>query len=179
MAFGLCASGVVLGFVLGGFQGALGAFAIAVGITAVRHARRRRASLPRLACRFLVLGGGDQPIAAMLFRMPDDDAEEAADHLREHGWSTLEPPFDGPLAPVNGVGVEFRGDRGLVVHDLRGLGGRPSLIADRLTALPPGWGRAAEESGYVLLLTDDGRSAPGWMPVLGAYALLRGTRAGG
>lgn len=120
-------------------------------------------------------GQDDQPIAAMLFRNSDDTAV-LAEHLREHGWSILEPPVDGPLAPVRGIGVEFVGDRSLVVHDVRGIGARAALIADRLSDLPAGWARAAEDAGYVLLILDDGVFTPGTVPVVGAYALLRGTR---
>ncbi|PRB18267.1 hypothetical protein [Microbacterium sp. MYb62] len=173
-AFGLCVSGVVLGFVIGGFQGAFGAFVVAVGVMAVRRARRNQASIPRAACTFLVLDRSDDPVAAMLFRLPDGDTEAVTDHLRERGWSTLEPPLDGPLAPVGRVGVAFQGDRILAVHDLRGIGARPILLADRVTDLPPDWGRAAQQSGYVLLLVEEAGTAPGAAPSLGAYALLQG-----
>lgn len=122
-----------------------------------------------------MLGGDDLPIAAMLFRVPDE-VEGITDHLRDHGWRTLEPPIDGPLSPVRGVGVEFRGDQNLLVYDVRGMNARTSLIADRLTDLPAGWARAAADSGYVLLLLDEGGAVPGATPVTGAYALLRGTR---
>lgn len=175
-AFGLAACGVALGFLIGGFQGALGAFGIAVGITMLARARRRLASIPRAACTFVVRDGA-QPIATMLFRMPDGPGEAMTDHLREHAWGMLEPPLDGPLSPVHEVGVEFRGDHGLVVLHLRGLGTRRCLVADQLSDLPRDWARAAQESGFVLLLLDDGRSPTDGVPMLGAYALLRGVRA--
>jgi len=174
--FGLAACGVALGFLLGGFQGALGALGIAIGLTMLARARRRLASIPRAACTFLVREGA-QPIATMLFRVPDGPAEAMADHLRDHGWGMLEPPFDGPLSPVHEVGVEFRGDHGLVVLHLRGLSPRRCLVADQLSELPQDWARAAEESGFVLLLLDDGRSPTDGVPMRGAYALLRGVRA--
>lgn len=179
-AFGLCVSGVVLGFLLGGFPGAFGAFIVAVGIMTVRRSRSRQASIPRTACEFAIWGQDDQSIAGMLFRTADDatadDTAALAEHLREHGWGILEPPLDGPQAPIRGIGVEFVGDRSLVVQDVRGRGVRAALIADRLSDLPSGWARAAEDAGYVLLVLDDGAVIPGAMPVVGAYALLRGTR---
>lgn len=173
-AFGLCVAGVVLGFFLGGFQGAFGAFVVAVGVMSVHRARAKQASIPRAACTFVVLNRGGLPLATMLLRMPDGSAEAMADHLRERGWSTLEPPLDGPLTPVGRVGVAFQGDRSLTVHDLGGIGARPLLIADRVTALPSDWGRAAQQSGYVLLLVEEDVDAPGTAPTLGAYALLQG-----
>lgn len=173
-AFGLCVSGVVLGFFLGGFQGAFGAFAVAVGVMSVRRARAKQASIPKAACTFVVLNRGGLPLATMLFRLPDGSAEGTTDHLRERGWSTLEPPLDGPLTPVGRVGVAFQGDRILTVHDLVGIDARPLLIADRVTDLPSDWGRAAQRSGYVLLLVEEDVDAPGTAPTLGAYALLQG-----
>jgi hypothetical protein len=172
--FGLCVSGVALGFFLGGFQGAFGAFIVAVGVVAVRRARGKQASIPKAACSFLVLNRVGVPLATMLFRLPDGSAEGVAVHLRESGWSILEPPLDGPLTPVGRVGVAFQGDRILAVHDLGGSGAGPLLIADRVTDLPPDWGRVAQQSGYVLLLIEDGANAPGAAPALGAYALLQG-----
>lgn len=172
-AFGLCVSGVALGFLLGGFQGAFGVFLVAVGIMAVRGSRTRRASIPRAACDFVLRGTDEQPIATMLFRLRDD-TDGMREHLRTHGWSLLEPPHDGPLTPVRGVGVEFRGDRSLVVHDVRGIRPHETLIADQLSGLPANWGRAAEESGYVLLLVDDGGTASATASGVGAYALLQG-----
>lgn len=167
-------SGVALGFLVGGFQGAFGAFIVAVGVLAVRRARGKQEFIPRAACTFLVLNRGGLPLASMLFRMPDGGVEGIADHLRERGWSILEPPLDGPLTPVGRVGVAFQGDRVLTVHDLGGMGAQPILTADRVTDLPLDWGRAAQQSGHVLLLIDEGVDAPGTAPALGAYALLQG-----
>jgi len=172
-AFGLCASGVALGFLLGGFPAAFGAFVVCVGILSVRRSRTPRHSIPRAACDFVVQASDEQRIAMMLFRLRDD-GEDVREHLRAHGWSMLEPPLDGPQVPVRGIGVEFLGDRSLVVHDVRGVVAREVLIADRLTEVPAGWGRAAEESGYVLLLLDDVAKLPATAPRIGAYAVLRG-----
>lgn len=172
--FGLSVSGVALGFLVGGFQGAFGAFVIVVGVAAVRRARRHQTSIPKAACTFEVLNRFDLPIATLVFRPADDDVTRMTDHLRERGWSVLEPPLDGPLAPVGRVGVAFQGDRSLVVHDHAGPRARPCLIADRVSGLPVDWGRAAQESGYVLLLVDDRGSRPGTVPTLGAYARLQG-----
>lgn len=178
-AHALAALGVALGFLSGGFPGAFGAFVVVVGIAAVRRARRQHASIPRSECTFLVLDGVGVAIAAMRFRMGDGDPERMTEHLRERGWSLLEPPLDGPLGAFDRVGVAFQGDRSLMVRDLHGFGVGPTLLADRISDLPRGWGRAAQESGYVLLLLDDG-AEPGAAPVLGTYAVLEGLgRTGG
>ncbi|KJL25285.1 hypothetical protein RN51_00732 [Microbacterium oxydans] len=174
----LAVCGVALGFLLGGFPGAFGVFIVVVGIAAVRRAGRQQASIPRLECTFLILGGGEVAIAAMRFRVGDGDPERMTEHLRGRGWSLLEPPLEGPLGAFGRVGVAFQGDRSLAVRDLHGRGAAPTLLADRVSALPPGWGRAAQESGYVLLLVDDG-AEPGAAPALGTYAVLEGLGSAG
>lgn len=178
LRLGLGVAVVAAVFLIGGAQGALGAAAILAGLVLVLRARARRTESPVAACDFLLLGGGDAPIAAIAFRLPDDRAEAAAEILRARGWRTLEPPLNGPLAPVRDVGVELHGDERLWVRDLRSLRADPYLRAEHSGDLPVGWGRAAQESGFVLLFIDDGLRPAGMIPALGSYALLHGATRG-
>ncbi|MGX1584012.1 hypothetical protein [Microbacterium sp. PF5] len=175
---------VVVAFLVAGTPAALGAFAVVVGFGAVRRARRRPERLPRLTFTFAVVDVGGDGAPCLLLSLPPDADETVAEVLRAHGWSTLEPPVNGPVAPVRRVGVEFRGDDGLRLRDL-GVPGPAYAEAMRRGAVPGGWGAAAERTGWVLLLAvpeqawplDPDRTVRS--PVLGAYGLLHGSRAGG
>ena len=173
---------VVLGFLLAGWTGALGAFAIVIGFGTVRRARRRRTRSPRPSFTFAVLDVGGDSAPCLLLRLPPGAEEPEAELLRAHGWSTLEPPVNGPLAPVRRVGVEFRGDHDLRLRDLAAPGAAYAEAVRRGT-VPRGWGAAAERTGWVLLLAMTEHEAPvgpdGTVraPVLGAYGLLHGSPA--
>lgn len=177
LRLGLGVAVVAAVFLIGGAQGALGAAAILAGLVLVLRARARRTASPVAACDFLLLDDGDAPIAAIAFRFPDGGVE-AAEILRARGWRTLEPPLNGPLAPVRDVGVELHGDERLWVRDLRSLRADPYLRAEHSGDLPVGWGRAAQESGFVLLFIDEGLRPAGVTPALGSYALLHGATRG-
>lgn len=177
VTIGLCIAGVTLGFLLGGFPGAFGAFIVAFGILSLRRARRHRHYMPKTECIFTVLHRDTEPVAAVLFAVESAEAEAVSERLLGRGWGVLEPPFDGPGAPVERIGVMLHGERGVTVHDLDAHGAPPVLAAARASDVPADWGHAVQATGYVLLLVDDARSVPGEAPAVGAYAMLHGRTA--
>lgn len=174
---------VVIAFVLAGIPAAGGALAVVGGIALVRRAsraQRGRAGEPTFL--FVLLAHRGRSAPGLLLRLPAGGAD--AGRLRAGGWTVLEPPVNGPLTPPGRVAVEFAGDDRLRVRDLAGVSGAHTE-ATRENAVPRGWGAAARELGYVVLLAvQEGEEHPlrhdgaVWTPTLGAYALLRGTPPG-
>lgn len=175
---GAAAAALVVGaLLLAGVPAALGIAVILLGVGLLSRAGARPATAPpRAGASFLVHEHSAGRLPIILMRLPDDG--EGVEALRRRGWTTIEPPMNGPLAPVRRLGVEFDGHDGLVVRDLQAPL-TPPVLAARATSPPPaGWGRAAQDAGCVLLLLDDGRAPVGSVAALGGYALLRGVPGG-
>ncbi|WP_149084028.1 MULTISPECIES: hypothetical protein [Microbacterium] len=174
---------VVVAFLLAGLPWAGGALAVAAGIAIVRRSSpSQRAEGREPTFLFVLVAHGDRRAPGLVLRLPAGGGD--ARRLRAGGWSVLEPPVNGPLAPPGRVAVEFDGDDRLRVRDLAEVWGAHTEAA-RENAVPHGWGNAAEELGYVVLLAvHEGEEHPlrqdGAVrsPTLGAYAILRGTPSG-
>ncbi|MCT1394631.1 hypothetical protein M4D51_02715 [Microbacterium sp. p3-SID338] len=174
---------VVVAFLLAGVPAAGGALAVVGGIALVRRSSRaQRSKEGEPTFLFVLLAQGGRSAPGLLLRLPSGGGD--AGRLRAGGWRVLEPPVNGPLTPLGRVAVEFDGDDRLRVRDLAGVRGAHTEAA-RGNAVPHGWGAAAQELGYVVLLAvPEGEEYPlrhdGTVraPTLGAYALLRGTPSG-